>query len=482
MHRTSCRRAARAGLPVAALALTLYGALESAQGQAPPPPPGALVRAESLVQSRSFDPAEDLLHDILAADPGNRRAQELLAFVLESRGDRDGERRVRAALATAYPDDPEVQADYGRVLERSGRDADALAAYRRARSLRPGLEDPALDAAIERTRGRTAVEVGAPIRTMSDPDATSERAQAGTAVPVGSLGHLTLQAARSEAESRHGPGTSTNGLLAATLVLRRPSGASVAAGPLLHQVALDDGASRDDALGGAITAQGALGAHLAGDLNIAYDAPWEEAAVAMLHGGRVSAAEGHLYAHFLDRRLLLQAGAQGRRLSILTPEPGATVPDATDRPGADQSLYLAGADVILWRKPAATRGEILDDALINPVAISTAIVAGYRHYDVSTTTTPDFASVIDLAPRGAVDELSSTLSFASPGGRFGLEMRGGIGRDTERDARLTRAGGSLVWAPAAAVRFQIGYDTASDLATGLTGRRHTGSFSIHVDL
>ncbi|HUD72617.1 MAG TPA: hypothetical protein VMQ62_11715, partial [Dongiaceae bacterium] len=387
---------------MAALALTLCGAVDAVTGQAPPPSGGALGRAEALVQSRTFEPAADLLRDILAADPRNRRAQELLAFVLESRGDRAGERRVRAALAAEYPDDPRAQADYGRVLERSGRTAEALAAYRRARSLRPGLEDPALDAAIERTRGRTAVEVATPIRTMSDPDAIADRAQAGAAVPFGSLGHLTLLAARADAESRQGSGNSSNDLLAATLVLQRPSGASFAAGPLLHEVALDDGVLRDDAVGGAIAAQGPLGAHLVGDLNIAYDAPWEEAAVAMLHGGRVTTAEGHLYAHFRDRRLLLQIGAQGRRLSILTPEAGAADPGQTDRPGADQNLAVAGADVVVWRRAGVGRGDILDDALVAPVALPTAIVAGYRHYEVSTTTTPEFAEVIDLAPRGAV--------------------------------------------------------------------------------
>lgn len=482
MLHSRCRRIRHAAIPVAALALAWCGAVECVRGQAPPPAAGALVRAESLVETRSFDPAAALLRDILASDPGNRRARELLAFVLESRGDLEGERRVRAALAAGYPDDAQAQADFGRVLERSGRNTEALVAYRRARSLRPGLEDPALDAAIERTRGRTAVEIGAPIRTMSDPEATSERAQAGAAVPVGSIGHLTFLAARGSAEGRQGPATSTSDLLAATFVLRRPSGASFSAGPLFSAAALDEGARRDQAVGGAITAQGPLGAHLAGDVGVAVDAPWEEAAVAMLHGGRVSAVEGHLYAHFRDRRLLLQLGAQARRLSILAREPGATAPDATDRPGADQTLYLAGADVVLWRKPAAARGEMLDDTLINPVALPTALVAGYRHYQVTTTTTPEFADVIDLAPRGAVDEISATLSFASPRGRFGMEMRGGLGRDTERDARLTRAGGSFVWAPAAAVRFAIGYDAASDLATGLTGRRHTGTFSIHVDL
>src|SRR2546428_976959 len=62
----------------------------------------------------------------------DRPARETLAFVMESRGDLEGERALRAALAAEFPDDPRTQADYGRVLERSGDDPGALAAYRRA--------------------------------------------------------------------------------------------------------------------------------------------------------------------------------------------------------------------------------------------------------------------------------------------------------------------------------------------------------------
>ena len=472
----------RRGVTIAAALALALSAARSARGQAPPPSPPGMERAESLVRTRSYEQAADLLHDILVADPGSRRAKELLAFVLESRGDLAGERRVRGSLAADYPDDAGLQAAYGRVLERSGEAAEALAAYRRARALRPVPPDAEIDAAIDRMRGRTSTEVDAPILSLADPDATAVRVQAGAAPPLGSIGHVVLTAARADAESRQGTATATTDLLAASLVLRRPSGAALVAGPRLSSFSLQDGASGDRAVGGMIAGQGPMGPHLAGDLTATVDLPWEEAAVAMLHGGRLSAAEGHLYAHFADRRLLLQVGAQGRRLSILAPDPAAAEPADFVRPEATQSLLMGGADVVVWRRPAAARGEMLDDALIAPSALPTAIVVGYRRYEVSTRTSPGFADVIDLAPRGSVDEISTTVSLSSRGGRFGLELRGGLGRDTERDARLTRAGGSLAWAPLPTLRFAVGYDAASDLATGLTGRRHTGSFSIHVDL
>jgi tetratricopeptide (TPR) repeat protein len=482
MRPLSPKRNGRAAIAAAVLALALLGEVTMTRGQEPPPA-DRLARAESLVQDGAFGAAAALLREILAVDPRNRRARELLAFAMESTGDRDAERLVRASLAADFPDDAGLQAAYGRALERSGRGEEALAAYRHARSLRSAPPDADLDAAIERLEGRTSVEVATPIQTMTDPDATAARTQAGAAVPIGRVGHVALSAARASAEAREGPVSATDDLLAASVVLRHPSGASLVAGPRYHAVSLQEGTLEDDAVGGVLAVQGPLGRWLSADLSGTLRGPWDEAAVAILHGGRTDGAQAHLYANLCNRRLLLQAGAQERRLSILVPEAGAIDPEAAIRPSATQSLWLAGADVVLWRKPfAASRGELLDDALVAPAAFPAAIVAGYRHYDVTTDTTPEFAGVIGLAPRGVVDEISASVGLATSRNRFGIELRGGIGRDSERDARLSRFGGSLIWTPAPPVRLSLGYEEASDLATGLTGRRSAGTFSIHVDL
>src|SRR5437667_7226513 len=157
----------------AVLALALITAGGRAWAKAPSAPPGTLERAAALVRTHAFEQAATMLRKLLSVDPSNRPARELLAFDLESMGDLEGERRVRSALAAEYPDDPRVQADYGRVLERSGDDGGALRAYRRARELSAGKPAPELDAAIERMSGRTALEVGAPLAVMSDPDASA---------------------------------------------------------------------------------------------------------------------------------------------------------------------------------------------------------------------------------------------------------------------------------------------------------------------
>ena len=208
------------------------------------------------------------------------------------------------------------------------------------------------------------------------------------------------------------------------------------------------------------------------------ETPWDEAAVTVLRGGRTTAAEGHLYLHSFSRRLLLQTGARRRQLSIL-----AADPNSTRRPKAWQSLWVAGADVLLWRKPGASvRGEMLDDALIEPTTLSSALTLAYRHYDVSSQTTPEFASLIGLAQRGLVDEGSFATTLASPGGNLGLELRAGLARDSARQARIWRAGGGLIWAPKPATRFALRYEEATEAASGLVGQRRTGWVSFHVDL
>src|SRR5437667_180129 len=285
----------------------------------------------------------------------------MLAFALESKGDLEGERRVRSALAAEFPDDPRIQTDYGRVLERSGEEPGALRAYRRARALSAGRPAPDLDAAIERMKGRTAPEVGAPLT--------------------------------------------------------------------------------------------------------------------VIRGGRTTGAEGHLYSHWLSRRLLLQAGARRRRLSIL-----AEGSPSTRRPAAWQSLWLVGADAVLWRPGAAIRGEMLDEAMVAPTTLASAMTLAYRHYGLSTQTTPDFDALIGLAPRGSVNEGSVATTLASPQGRLGLELRAGLAHDSARRARAWRAGGALIWAPTPATRWSLGYEGATEVISGLIGRRRTGWFSVHVDL
>lgn len=466
----------RCGIAALALAWIMAGG-RAWGGQAPSAPAGTLERAAALIRARAFEQAAAMLRDVLSVDPTNRRAKEMLAFDLESRGDLKGERQVRSVLAAEFPRDSRIQADYGRVLERSGEEGEALRAYRRALELSADRAAPELNAAIERMRGRTALEIGTPLAVMSDPDANASIVKAGAAIPFGSRRHMALLGTRSVAEGRINPDATESDVLALTFVQRDAGGGSWAAGPRLHVISPRGGARRDLGVGGAIEGHAPLGPSFEVEGRAEAETPWDEAAVAVLRGGRTSSVEGHLYAHSFSRRMLLQAGARRREISILAAGPEST------RPRAWQSLWLAGADVVLWRKPAAAvPGEMLDEALIEPATLSSAVTLAYRHYDVSTQTTPEFAAVIGLVPRGSVDETSVTTTLASPRGNLGLELSAGLAHDSARQARAWRAGGSLIWAPTPATRFELGYEGATEVASGLVGQRRAGRLSFHVDL
>jgi len=468
---------ARGWLAIAALALAMIAAGGRASAEAPPASAATLERAAALIQARAFEPAAAMLRRVLAVDRANRRANEMLAFALESMGDLKGERQVRSALAAEFPNDPHTQADYGRVLERSGDQGEALRAYRRARELSAGSPPPGLDAAIERMSGRTALEVGAPVSLMSDPDANASSVQAGAAVPFGSRRHVALLATHYAADGRTNPEKTASDVLALTFVQRNAAGASWALGPRFHMVTPRGAARKDLGVGGAIVGQAPFGPTFEAEARGEVETPWDEAAITVLRGGRTTAAEGHLYSHMFSRRLLLQAGARGRELSVL-----AADPHSARRPRARQSLWIAGADVVLWREPGvAVRGEMLDESLIAPTTLSSALTLAYRHYDVSTRTTPEFASVIGLVPRGSVNEASTALTVAAPRGNLGVELRAGFARDSARDARAWRTGASFIWAPTSSTRFALGYEGATEVASGLVGQRRTGWLSFHVD-
>jgi len=462
------------GAALVVLALVMAGG--RAWGQAPSTTADAFERAEGLIRSRSFAAAEDLLHRILAADPTNRHAREMLAFALECTADLDGERRVRSALAAEYPDDARIQADYGRVLERAGDSAAALRTYRRARELNAGQPDPDLDVAIERTRDRSAIEIATPVTVMSDLGATTSRVQAGAALPLGSDRHLALLGTRYAATGTTSSVATASAALALALA-QNGTGFRWSAGPSLHAVATPGGARHDIAVGGALEGDVALGPALEAEGRAEAESPWDEAAIAVFHGGRTVSAEGHLYAHGLSRRLLLQVGARRRRLSILSADPGSM-----QRPEAWQSLWLAGADVVVWRATPAVRGEMLDETMTVPTTLASALTLSYRHYDVTTRSTPEFAALIGLASRASADEASVDATAASPSGRVGVAFRAGTAYDAARRARDWRTGAALIWAPLPGTRFALAYDEASEITAGLLGQRRTGSLSVHVNL
>lgn len=464
-------RLAAAGLAFA-VALGRAGAVEGAASSA------TLGHAEALLRVGDFARAEDELRRFLRRDPQHRWAREMLAFALESRGDLEGELRIRAALAAETPSDSRAQWNFGRALERFGDYGGALAAYRRAEAADGESEGEAeLEAAIDRLEGRTAVEVATVASTEVDPNATASRIQGGAAVPVASLAHVAVVAGGRRTFGHADAGSAVDGAITASLVLEHPSGAALVAGPRFHATRVDEVASADLALGGALSGRLPLGTYFTLEAAGELDAPWDDSATAVRHGGRSTGAGGFLHAHLLSWRLLLQAGMRARRFTVVS------ISDpATDRPEATQTLFVGGVDVVVWRNvDRVVPGEMLDDALALPAALTEAITVGYRHYEAFTDAESAFEERIVLVERGSIDEASVGAAFVPGGGPVGLEVRAGLGRDASRDAIIARVGPGVVWAPTRTVRLSARYEGTNETAGGFAGQRHGGWVGAHVD-
>lgn len=468
---------AAARIALAAL-LLLQASTGPARAASTAPGPDELQRAVTMVEAGAFHRALAALRAVLAADPANRRARELLAFTYESLGNLTDERRVRAQLAADYPDDPQIQAGYGRVLERSGEEGEALRAYRRARPASTGALAGELDTAIDRLEARISPEGQAGFLFRSDPDAVSRRAQAGGTVPLGSRTHLALLASQDEASPVNGEGLARTQGLALSLVQRGARGDWWSAGARLRDERFAPGTGDVLGAGGNAAARLQLLPALEVDARGEIEAPWDDAAVGVLHGGRTTGAEAHIYVNGAARRLLLQAGGRTRRLSVR-----ASGADAGARPTANEALAVAGADLVLWSEPGATlRGEMLDESLTASAPPAAAVTLGYRHYAVTARSSPGFAQVVSLVPRASVDEVGLTTGVLSPRRDLWLGARGALAWDSARAARDWRAGGTLAWSPVRSTRLSFSYDTATDITSAIAGRQSQGWVSLHVDL
>jgi hypothetical protein len=205
------------------------------------------------------------------------------------------------------------------------------------------------------------------------------------------------------------------------------------------------------------------------------NAPWRESASTIREGGTVSSAGAQVFVSPGTRRVVMSVGAQARRLG-LEPKPGEA--DVHAR----QLFGSAGVDLILRRRPdRVARGEVLDGEMLTPSYFSTAVVASYRHYEISSE--DPFGARLVLVERSSYDEISAVWrEVLDENGALGTEARGGIGYDWGRSTKVWRAGASLILSATSSSRLSADYDIQSESGTGLQGRRHVGSVVLHVDL
>jgi tetratricopeptide (TPR) repeat protein len=437
-----------------------------------------LSRAEAHIFAGDWAGAEDILRAFLDRVNDHRRATDMLAWVLEAQGKITEETAVRARTAHQAGGFRTVF-DHARALERAHDLRGALHAYQEARAIDPD-GTAGLDESIDRMRYRLATELAAGAVLRSDPTGSATEWRAGAAVTLGSRHALNVRGSYESATGRI-PVTEAE-LASGGLGLLVGRGYDVTAAievDVTHhsisrsQLGQVERSSGFDLGSGAEVRSAparAIQVHAQAELNM----PWREAANTIREGGRVDGLTAHLYALPLGNRLIIDAGGQVRRLTVRSL-------DEEDEPSARQSLLFAGADVVLWHDPTSTaRGEILDEDLLWPTYLAESLVLSYRHYEVYSD--GDLDGRIGLVERARIDEVSATGRYALPGGALALEARGGVGYDWGRELRMWRGGGAVLLTPWMFARLSLSYDVATESTTGLTGRRHAGWATIHVDL
>jgi tetratricopeptide (TPR) repeat protein len=427
-----------------------------------------LLRIETYALNKRWGDAERELRLFLRERPDHQRGREMLAWVLDARGKVDESTVVRSVLAQEWTDHPRRTEEFARSLERSLRYPEALEQYREAHRL--GVDD--LNDEIGRLERRLAPEIAGGAVHRDDPSGAIDGFTVGASIPLMRRTRIALSGTRETTTG--GPSVvMTQGTMSsatASAIVDSKQGGMIGAGVTAQQ--LDDGSQ--SAIGGSAflrtSPRRQLQLHVRADL----DLPWRESASTIRNGGRYDAAALQVYATPESRRILLSGGGNVRRLSLTA--------EGLDTMDADQIFAFGGLDVVAWRKPErVTRAEVFDEEMLAPRALASSAVLSLRHYEMWSDN--PFGQQLFLIERSSIDEASGILRHVlDRGGRVGTEVRGGIGYDWGRQVRIWRAGGSALLSATASSRLTFDYDVASESGTGLSGRRHAGSVTFHVDL
>ena len=463
----------RLGDPAAANAM--YEAMAT---EAPADAEIALAHAELHTTAADWPAAEQAVRRFLAHEPRHTRALEVLAWILEARGQGSNEMELRETLARDGERAESIR-DYGRALERAGDWAGALVAYRRAARLPDGASDLELSRALARVDQRMSVELGAGVIARTDPSAAGLGAFTGMAVPFGRASHGALSVWH-ELVSSESRGLYAGGFRAAMSLRKREAIAIFGGtfGVLTAEADPSQMAPRRSMLApGAFAAgnSGLLGGHVTLAFEAELGAMWRETPRAVFEGGRVDAATAHVYLTGLAHRLIIDTGVQGRRMRL-------TSDDSAD-PSASQLLAWGGADLVVWRDfTREATGQVLDDDMLRPTFAADAAVIGFRHYELFGASDAMFASRLQMADRASIDELSITARKVLAHGRVMIEARGGLGRDWARELNLARGALAMWLAPGARSRVSLSFELAKESVRAFEGERRTGWMTYHVDL
>ena len=447
-----------------------------------------LNQADAHVMNEDWDGAIRVLGRYLSRDARNIRAREMLAWALEVKGDLDAELAVRQGLAVDAPTGTNLN-DYGRALERAADYPGARDEYTDA--LRAGAKDPegTIARSALRMRLRMTPELAGAFSARSDSQANALRLQAGLALPFGQRHALSMITWRDESRGGFPSASgSVTGLGAAVQLAARGGTSLIVGGDVRYGSASVSG---NIAAGGTVPASdrqtwraGAqaevdalLGAHVQINAHGDYDEQWAESPITIQEGGTTDGVTAHVFVFPRDRRLLLDAGTQLRRLT-LAPRIGDL------QPRADQALFFAGGDVVLWNSPLRLlRGEFVDERMIRRTYLNDAGILSYRHYQLFTDSDPAF-DVAHRARAARVDRqpVAGDSQGAGARARRDRPARRRRLRQRTRSARCRRRALSLLIAPTWSSRIALSYDMSHETATGLSGTLHTGWVTYHADL
>jgi len=426
------------------------------------------ARAEAHILVKDWHGAEKILRELIFYQPEHVRGREMLAWVMEGRGELDQELELRADLAAERGFDRGGRVlRYARALERAHEYDDALAHYRKAERL--GVDE--LTADIDRLEYLTAPEVAAGTVLRHDPSGRSLGWLTGANLPLGSVARVVVTGTQDGATGTFMRPDDAFSLytLSGSLVVADRAGDAIAVGASAF------GGDRIDDLGRGGTVQLRSRPKWPVQLRLAADAnmPWRESVSTIREGGVADAVTGELYAVPIDR-LIFSAVGRARRLS-LQPMGGAN-------PMAVQLLGAGGVDWIVRTAPGrVARGQIVDDTMLWPSSIATGIMLSYRHYQLASDN--PFGTRVVLVRSSAIDELSATArEVFDRRGILAGELTAGAGYDWDREVRQWRAGTALHLSASTNSRLSAAFDASSEAGTGLVGRRYTGWISLHVDL
>jgi hypothetical protein len=391
------------------------------------------------------------------------------------------ELKVRAMVVQLKPQDWRAHSDFARVLERYGDKRLALDEYGKARDISDTAE---VDVSYERLRHQLAPEVLLALSWYAEPLANAVRLTAAGSFEVKndtrvgligwveggqSLRPMDIDRPRSVSEGVNvfGGMSLSDGLdVRGALTYRH---GSLPRFDVDHYVFLGR-----DTVGADVSAVGAIGE---GRVTVegTFHQPWTDAAIAVVEGGDQSGVEVHGAYPVLDGRLVLDAAGLGRLLELSQNVDGTT-------PHASHLAWSVGPDVVVWRHPVGRlRGEVLDERLDRGVYLQDALVLGFRHYDAYVSA-KQFMNRIDLAPRVSLDMAIATVRKVMFDGRVGVELRGVLGYDRAREARVEGVGLSAYVASWAGGRFVLLGEVATESAGVVLGRRTWTSLSYHHDL